>query len=158
MCANFEGVKDPRIYAELFDVNPPAASGSEVEGKNIADGKPGVVLDVWPGYVSSFIRNPPETDAGDEAATERKALAGAFGLIPHWTKDPSITRSPYNARSENVADKPSSLMPGRRRSIASIQPKLSMNRVDAVRPNQQRRTWNGRILPSPLSPSKLPRW
>ena len=102
MCSNFEGVKDPRTYAEVFKATPPSVSGSP--GKS---GKSDVVTDVWPGYLSSFIRRPPERDSGDEAVPEREALPGAFGLIPHWAKDTSITRNTYNARSETVAEKPS---------------------------------------------------
>ena len=30
-----------------------------------------------------------------------------FGLIPHWSKDTTIARRTYNARSETVAEKPS---------------------------------------------------
>lgn len=44
---------------------------------------------------------------GDEAVLEREALAGSFGLIPHWAKDTKIARHTYNARSETVAEKPS---------------------------------------------------
>ena len=57
--------------------------------------------------MSSFIRKPQESDAGDEAVPEREALPGVFGLIPHWAKDTKITKNTYNARSETVADKPS---------------------------------------------------
>jgi putative SOS response-associated peptidase YedK len=91
MCSNFAGVKDPRTYAEVFRATLPAD----------------VVTDVWPGYLSSFIRKPRESDSGDEAVPEREALAGAFGLIPHWAKDTKITKNTYNARSETVAEKPS---------------------------------------------------
>lgn len=63
--------------------------------------------DVWPGYKAGFIRRPPEADANDEAVPEREALAGLFGLMPHWAADLKLTRHTYNARSETVAEKPS---------------------------------------------------
>ncbi len=36
-----------------------------------------------------------------------ECVRACFGLIPHWAKDPRISRSTYNARSETVAEKPS---------------------------------------------------
>jgi putative SOS response-associated peptidase YedK len=44
---------------------------------------------------------------GDDAVPEREALAGTFGLLPHWATDTKIARNTYNARSETVAEKPS---------------------------------------------------
>ena len=32
---------------------------------------------------------------------------GSFGLIPHWSKDATIARRTYNARSDTVHEKPS---------------------------------------------------
>lgn len=63
--------------------------------------------DVWPGYKSIFIRRPKEADAGDDAVSDQEALAGVFGMIPHWAKDVKGARRTYNARSETVAEKPS---------------------------------------------------
>lgn len=91
MCAHFEGVSDPMSYARAFQIEPPV----------------GVVKEVWPGYPSSFIRRPFEAGLGDEAVPDREALAGIFGLIPHWAKDAKIARHTYNARSETVSEKPS---------------------------------------------------
>ena len=34
-------------------------------------------------------------------------MVGSFGLIPHWSKDATIARRTYNARSETVHEKPS---------------------------------------------------
>lgn len=63
-------------------------------------------LDLWPGYVGPFIRRPVDTDPDDEAAPQLEALAGVFGLLPSWTKDPKkLARSTYNARTETVATK-----------------------------------------------------
>jgi putative SOS response-associated peptidase YedK len=63
--------------------------------------------DVWPGYMSTFIRRHPNADVGDDAVPRREALLGSFGLIPHWAKDTKVARHTYNARSETVAEKPS---------------------------------------------------
>jgi putative SOS response-associated peptidase YedK len=63
-------------------------------------------LDVFPGYKAPFIRRPPERGSGDEAVSDREALGGVFGLLPHWAKDEKLAKSTYNARSETVATKP----------------------------------------------------
>ena len=91
MCAHYESIKNPKRLAEAFQVAMPA----------------GVRADVWPGYPSIFIRRPKEADSGDEAVPGREALAGVFGMIPHWAKDAKAARRTYNARSETVAEKPS---------------------------------------------------
>ena len=91
MCAHYESIKNPKRLAEAFQVAMPA----------------GVRADVWPGYPSIFIRRPKEADSGDEAVPGREALAGVFGMIPHWAKDATVARRTYNARSETVAEKTS---------------------------------------------------
>lgn len=55
------------------------------------------VYDVWPTYQALFIRRPREADAGDEAVPDSEALAGQFGLLPHWAKDEKFGRPTYNA-------------------------------------------------------------
>lgn len=67
----------------------------------------GVKADVWPGYQAPFIRRHPHHDVGDEAVPTREAVAGLYGLVPHWAKDLTIGRHTYNARTETVAEKPS---------------------------------------------------
>jgi putative SOS response-associated peptidase YedK len=64
-------------------------------------------VDLWPGYQGLLIRRPREKDSGDDAVPDREALAGLFGLVPHWATDLKICRSTYNARAETVATKPS---------------------------------------------------
>ena len=91
MCAHYESVKDPKRIAESFKVLLPE----------------GIRTDVWPGYLSTFIRRPKEVGTGDEAVPDREALAGVFGMIPHWAKDEKAARRTYNARTETVAEKPS---------------------------------------------------
>lgn len=62
---------------------------------------------LWPGYHGPFLRKHEFADVGDEAVPFRELLAGSFGLIPHWSKDATIARRTYNARSETVQEKPS---------------------------------------------------
>lgn len=91
MCAHYEPVTDRERYRVGFGVEPPTDVGQ---------------AELWPGYAGSFIRRPrPQDHAGCPPAME--AIAGIFGLIPHWAKDQTISRRTYNARSETVAEKPS---------------------------------------------------
>jgi putative SOS response-associated peptidase YedK len=92
MCSHYQAIKDRERYLRSFGVPPPEHPYIE---------------DVWPGYAGSFIRRPAEADSGDEAVPAREALAGLFGLLPHWARDTKLSRSTYNARSETVAEKPS---------------------------------------------------
>lgn len=91
MCSHYEGV-DPRSLASRFKAQPPHEATR---------------IDLWPGYVGAFIRRPAELDSGDEAVPDREALAGVFGMVPHWAQDLTLARRTYNARSETVAEKPS---------------------------------------------------
>lgn len=92
MCAHYESVHEKARIQQYFGVNLPSDLARH---------------DVWPGYLSTFIRRHPLADVGDEAVPEREVLLGSFGLIPHWSKDTKIARHTYNARSETVAEKPS---------------------------------------------------
>jgi putative SOS response-associated peptidase YedK len=93
MCSHYKGVNDPKRFAKAFGIVMPEAQGMK--------------SDLWPGYSGSFIRRPEHAGVGDEAVPESEALAGMFGLVPHWSTDIKIARSTYNARSETVATKPS---------------------------------------------------
>lgn len=62
---------------------------------------------LWPGYHGPFLRKHEFADVGDKAVPFRELLTGSFGLIPHWSKDATIARRTYNARSETVQEKPS---------------------------------------------------
>jgi putative SOS response-associated peptidase YedK len=92
MCAHYEAPKRPEIFRSHFGVDAPTEN---FKG------------DVWPGYLSAFIRTHEHADTGDDAVPERQAMIGSFGLIPHWAKDTKIARNTYNARSETVSEKPS---------------------------------------------------
>ena len=92
MCSHYQGLKERARFEKEFHVTLPPYTG---------------VYDVWPTYESLFIRRPREADVGDEAVPEREALAGRFGLLPHWAKDYKFGRRTYNARSETAATLPS---------------------------------------------------
>lgn len=92
MCSHYQAVKDRERYQRQFGVAPPSDMGK---------------MDLWPGYLGTFIRRHPQADVGDEAVPESEALPGLFGLVPHWSPDTKITKHTYNARSETVASKPS---------------------------------------------------
>lgn len=64
-------------------------------------------LDLWPGYLRSFVRRHPHVDAWDEAVPERECLGGVFGMIPHWAEDTMIARHTLNSRSGTAAEKSS---------------------------------------------------
>jgi putative SOS response-associated peptidase YedK len=89
MCSHYEAPSPARLRD---------AFGLEID--------PRKKLDLWPGYIGPFIRRPVDSEADDEAAPQLEALAGVFGLLPSWTKDPKkLARSTYNARTETVATK-----------------------------------------------------
>src|ERR1035437_4549213 len=92
MCSHYQALKKREHYMRHFGVQPPPAPGK---------------LDLWPGYLGSFIRRHPLGEVGDEAVPPREALSGLFGLVPHWSLDTKITKHTFNARSETVASKPS---------------------------------------------------
>jgi putative SOS response-associated peptidase YedK len=92
MCAHYEATHDPTRLRQHFGIDRP---------------DPLARHDVWPGYLSTFIRRHPHADVGDEAVPAHEGLPGCFGLIPPWSKDAKIARHTYNARSETVAEKPS---------------------------------------------------
>jgi putative SOS response-associated peptidase YedK len=92
MCSHYQALKDQERFRKFFGIEPPADSYK---------------TDLWPGYLGAFIKRHRHADAGDEAVPPNEALAGLFGLVPHWAKDTKITRHTYNARSETVAEKPS---------------------------------------------------
>ena len=92
MCSHYQGVKEQARFEKQFNVQLPLNAG---------------VNDVWPTYAALFIRRPVEADVGDEAVPVRRALAGQFGLVPHWAKDEKFGRRTFNARSETAATLPS---------------------------------------------------
>jgi putative SOS response-associated peptidase YedK len=92
MCSHYQQVKEREKFLKVFGVEPPPEDGK---------------LDMWPGYLGSFIRKHPHSDVGDEAVRDNEALNGLFGLVPHWATDTKITKSTYNCRSETAAVKPS---------------------------------------------------
>ena len=59
MCEHYESVKDAGRPQRYFDAAPPADPG-----------KSDVWRDVWPEYLSTFIRRLKDADNGDEIAPE----------------------------------------------------------------------------------------
>jgi hypothetical protein len=94
MCSHYQAIKDRERFQKQFHVELPPYRG-------VYD------YDVWPGYHAPFIRQPREAGAGDDAVSGRGALAGVFGLIPHWANDDKFARRTFNARSETAATLPS---------------------------------------------------
>jgi len=92
MCSHYQQLKEREKFLKVFGTAPPVEVGK---------------LDMWPGYLGSFIRRHPQADVGDEAVPATEALNGLFGLVPHWATDTKITKSTYNCRSETAAVKPS---------------------------------------------------
>lgn len=92
MCSHYESTHDRVKLKQHFGIDLPSDLARH---------------DVWPGYLSSFVRRHPHAGVGDEAVPTREGLLGSFGLIPAWSKDSKIARHTYNARSETVAEKPS---------------------------------------------------
>jgi putative SOS response-associated peptidase YedK len=62
---------------------------------------------LYPGHIGPFVRKHEFAEVGDEAVSYRELMIGAFGLIPHWSKDTKIARKTYNALSETAHEKPS---------------------------------------------------
>ena len=92
MCSRYQALQLRERYLRAFGVEPPAKPGK---------------LDLWPGYMGTFIRRHPHAAVGDDAVPAAEAVSGMFGLVPHWATDTKTARQTYNARSETVAEKPS---------------------------------------------------
>ena len=92
MCSHYDPQTDPQRLMAHFGVD---------------DLPLGLKPSLWPGYHGPFVRRHEVADVGDEALPMRELLVGSFGLIPHWSKDATIARRTYNARSETVHEKPS---------------------------------------------------
>ncbi len=92
MCSHYDPQTDPARLCTYFGVD---------------DLPLGLKSSLWPGYHGPFVRKHEFSDVGDDANPLRELLVGSFGLIPHWSKDATISRRTYNARSETVHKKPS---------------------------------------------------
>jgi putative SOS response-associated peptidase YedK len=98
MCSHYEGMKEKKRLERYFGVEYPN-DWQPVFEKD----------DMWTTYQNLFIRRPKEADldTGDEAVPEREVLLGQWGLLPNFAKDRKFGVKTYNARSEEVAEKPS---------------------------------------------------
>ena len=70
----------------------------------------------FPGYVAPIIRAITKGAGGSQLRVD----TAAFGLIPSWSKDRTIGRRTYNARSETVAEKPSYRTAWRQRQFCLV--------------------------------------
>lgn len=64
MCSHYQAVQNGERYRHHFGAALPAEPGK---------------VDLWPGYLGSFIRRHPHAEVGDEAVPQREALPGLFG-------------------------------------------------------------------------------
>jgi len=92
MCSHYQAIKERERFYRHFGVYP-----LDPEGK----------YDMWPGYTGVMLRRARGHDSGDDAVPAMEAVAGLFGLLPHWAKDAKLARNTFNARSETVHEKPS---------------------------------------------------
>lgn len=112
MCSHYEA-PTPGQLAAAFGID------NDQQGK----------LDLWPGYIGPFLRPLGSFDDESGERPGLEVLAGAFGLIPSWSKDTKLARRTFNARSQTVADKPSFRNAWREPSPASSQLLLFMSRI-----------------------------
>lgn len=86
MCGRFTSLLSPELLAIIYEVQ--VQPGSVETRYNIAPSQPVIIV--------------------RQQMDGRRELAYVnWGLIPSWSKDPSIGHSLINARSESVAEKPS---------------------------------------------------
>jgi putative SOS response-associated peptidase YedK len=84
MCTNYVGTRNKAWVKSTFGVELPETPFPE---------------EAYPGYAAPIVRR----NANGEICCE----LARFGLVPHWSKDMTIGKRTYNARSETVAEKPS---------------------------------------------------
>lgn len=77
MCSNYDSVSSSERLRLFF--------GVDTLGPNVKS-------EVWPLYEAPFIRRHPNKDVGDDAVPAREAMAGVFGMIPHWAGELSFGR------------------------------------------------------------------
>jgi putative SOS response-associated peptidase YedK len=94
MCGRYAAAKDPAALVEEFEVDA-APEEQLAPDYNVAPTK----------KVYLVVDRPVDREHAD--VRERALVAGRWGLIPSWAKDPSIGSRMINARAESVADKPS---------------------------------------------------
>ena len=94
MCTNYVGTRNKAWAKSTFGVELPDTPFPD---------------EAYPGYAAPIVRR----DANGEFCCE----LARFGLVPHWSKDASIGKRTYNARSETVAEKPSYRTPWKKRQF-----------------------------------------
>ena len=94
MCGRFSLISPFALLAEEFSIVE--ASCDLRPDANYSPGQ----------KIAAVIAQPP-TQAQDSKMRGNRLVAFQWGLIPSWSKDPSIGRKMFNARAETVAEKPS---------------------------------------------------
>jgi putative SOS response-associated peptidase YedK len=94
MCTNYVGTRNKAWVKSTFGVELPETPFPE---------------EAYPGYAAPIVRR----NANGEICCE----LARFGLVPHWSKDMTIGKRTYNARSETVAEKPSYRTPWRKQQF-----------------------------------------
>ena len=88
MCGRYAAAKDPAALAVEFEATVDAAPEPDY---NVAPTKAGLIV--------------VDRSRGD--SRERSLEVARWGLVPSWSKDPSVGARMINARSETIQDKPS---------------------------------------------------
>lgn len=63
MCSHYQALKERERYIRAFGVEPPVEPGK---------------VDLWLGYMGSFIRSHPYRTVGDESVPAIEAMSGMF--------------------------------------------------------------------------------
>jgi putative SOS response-associated peptidase YedK len=88
MCGRYNLITDAEALVDFFEIDRVLVEAKALRPRyNIA-----------PGQSVPIIRN---------AGQGNELLLARWGLIPHWSRDPSTKYSTINARAETVAEKPS---------------------------------------------------
>ncbi|GAB3277699.1 SOS response-associated peptidase [Parasphingorhabdus pacifica] len=98
MCGRYASTRNPATLAAEFAAIDATGSGTSEADYNIAPTK-----DVF-----SVVQRHPRAPGGqrDHTRVERSVRVMRWGLVPHWSKDPSAGSRMINARAETVTDKP----------------------------------------------------
>lgn len=94
MCTNYVGTLNKVWVRPIFGIDLPETPFPE---------------EAYPEYAAPIVRRDTNGEIRCEIAR--------FGLVPHWSKDTSISKRTYNARAQTVADKPSYRTPWKKRQF-----------------------------------------
>jgi putative SOS response-associated peptidase YedK len=95
MCGRYVVSKNAEDLSALFEV--------DIDGDDL----PAPSWNIAPTQRIPVIIDSIPKGEGDDAEPIRRLEGARWGLVPGWAKDPSVGVKMFNARSEDVADKPS---------------------------------------------------